>query len=119
MTEQEAIDLVHCCMHVGDERILEARGMAIESLKKQSIFEQIKWERDIAIEQLNEIGVGLGRKMDEVKEALEKQIPKKVVYKPEDAVYQRPYCPSCGEELFDANYTIGRCGCGQNLFYGG
>ena len=52
-------------------------------------------------------------------EALEKQIPKNVIYKPKDAVYQRPYCPNCGEELFDANYTVNRCECGQSLRYGG
>lgn len=32
--------------------------------------EQIRWERDIAIEQLNEIGCQLGQKMDEIKEKL-------------------------------------------------
>lgn len=52
-------------------------------------------------------------------EALEKQIPKNVIYKPKDAVYQRPYCPNCGEELFDANYIVNRCECGQSLRYGG
>ena len=35
--------------------------MAMNSL---GAIEQIQWERDIAIEQLKEIGVGLGRKMD-------------------------------------------------------
>ena len=49
-------------------------------------------------------------------EALEKQKAKKVVYKPQDAVYRRPYCPTCGNELFDDNYSVGYCECGQKLY---
>lgn len=52
-------------------------------------------------------------------EALEKQVAKKVIYKPKDAVYQRPFCPCCDTELFDANYSINRCECGQLLMYCG
>ena len=37
----------------------------------KSYADQIRWERDVAIEQLAEIGVGFGRKMDEVKMQLE------------------------------------------------
>lgn len=37
---------------------------------KLGAFDQIKWERDVAIEQLSEIGCSLGQKMDEVKEAI-------------------------------------------------
>ena len=33
MTNEEAINLVHLCMHVNDERILEAREMAMDALK--------------------------------------------------------------------------------------
>ena len=42
----------------------------VEAVPK-SYADQIRWERDIAIEQLNEIGCGFGQKMDEVKEKLE------------------------------------------------
>ena len=35
MTEQEAINLIHCCMHINNDGILEARDMAIKSLEKQ------------------------------------------------------------------------------------
>ena len=35
MTEQEAINLIHCCMHINKDGILEARDMAIQSLEKQ------------------------------------------------------------------------------------
>ena len=34
-------------------------------------IEQIKWERDIAIQQLNELGLALGQKTDEVQRAIE------------------------------------------------
>lgn len=60
--------------------IREYRKNAIDILKKNDqhatvkavdiafssliVLEQIRWERDVAIEQLEEIGVGLGRKMD-------------------------------------------------------
>ena len=42
----------------------------VEAVPK-SYADQIRWERDVAIEQLAEIGVGFGRKMDEVKMQLE------------------------------------------------
>ena len=42
----------------------------VEAVPK-SYADQIRWERDIAIEQLNEIGCQFGQKMDEVKKKLE------------------------------------------------
>ena len=33
MTNEEAISLVHLCMHVNNERILKAREMAMDALK--------------------------------------------------------------------------------------
>ena len=42
----------------------------VEDVPK-SYADQIRWERDIAIEQLNEIGCQFGQKMDEVKKKLE------------------------------------------------
>lgn len=33
----------------------------------EAVYGQVKWERDVAISQLEEIGVGLGQKMDEFK----------------------------------------------------
>ena len=43
---------------------------SVEAVPK-SYADQIRWERDIAIEQLNEIGCQFGQKMDEVKMKLE------------------------------------------------
>lgn len=46
----------------------------LEELKKQGVplevHKQVMWERDIAIEQLREIGKSLGEKMDDVAEAI-------------------------------------------------
>lgn len=36
------------------------------------VLEQMRWERDVAISQLNEIGVDLGADMSDIKKALEK-----------------------------------------------
>ncbi len=47
-----------------------ADAPAVEAVPK-SYADQIRWERDIAIGQLNEIGCGFGQKMDEVKKKLE------------------------------------------------
>lgn len=50
----------------------DAIYMAIEALERCNLVEQYRWERDIALEQLKEIGCGLGQNMDDVKKALEK-----------------------------------------------
>ena len=110
MTEQEAINLL-CQMYLSYFSTEEKQALttAIESLQKLSIYEQIKWERDVALEQLESIGVGLGRKMDDVKEAMEKQIPKKPDiegdgYDPDgNLVYDTWICPNC-EEHYEIDY---------------
>lgn len=33
----------------------------------KSAYDQVRWERDVAIEQLSEIGKSLGEKMDDIK----------------------------------------------------
>ena len=69
------------------EDIEEFRKNAIDRLKKESQYAtanavdeafgalicvgQFKWERDVAIKQLNEIGCGLGENMDSIKKRLE------------------------------------------------
>lgn len=81
MTEQKAIEdiqrLSGLCKFGGDcmscDICYRAVPMAIEALEKQGSYEQILWERDIAIKQLEDIGLSFGEKTDRVKEALEKQ----------------------------------------------
>jgi len=54
---------------------LKAVNKAIEALEKQEteLFEQVRWERDVAIAQLKEIGKALGEDMADIKEALKYQ----------------------------------------------
>ena len=109
MTEQEAINLL-CQMYLSYFSTEEKQALttAIESLQKLSIYKQIKWERDVALDQLESIGVGLGRKMDDVKEAMEKQIPKKPDTECDDWI-----CPNCKEEYdidFDKYDYCPKCG---------
>ena len=47
-----------------------AQQPTVEAVPK-SYAEQIRWERDVAVGQLNEIGCQFGQKMDEVKKKLE------------------------------------------------
>ena len=46
----------------------------------ESVYEQIKWERDVAITQLNEIGVELGRKMDDIKTLIKNNKSERIVH---------------------------------------
>ena len=59
----------------------------IEEFKRakemEAVYGQVKWERDIAISQLEEIGVALGQKMEEFKALKEKNETLKTLY--EDA----------------------------------
>lgn len=45
--------------------IFESIGLAIEALEKAELFEQIKWERDVALAQLEELGLSLGEKPED------------------------------------------------------
>ena len=63
-----------------DGGYLIALGLAISNLK---VVEQCRWERDIATEQLHELGLGLGQKIDGVylsKEEYEALLEYKYMY---------------------------------------
>ena len=78
MTNQEAIKcvkLIHCngCEFKDETECKHCfYGMSIEALKMENILDQIRWERNIAIAQLEEIGLSLGEKTDKVREAVDK-----------------------------------------------
>ena len=55
-------------MIVKGHELQEALDHAINCV---GAIEQIKWERDIAISQLNELGLDLGQKTDEVQRAIQ------------------------------------------------
>ena len=72
---------------------------------------QYMWERDVAISQLEEIGLSLGQKVDHVKEAIDKATPMKL--KEVKGMYDitKPVCPRCGDDLFGEYCSE----CGQKL----
>ena len=77
MTNKEAIEQFKERLAITDYRkqkpeYYEAIEMAIAALERCNVIEQYRWERDIALEQLKEIGCGFGQNMDDVKKALEK-----------------------------------------------
>lgn len=41
-----------------------------DSIERQALINQIRWERDTAIEQLSQIGKGLGERMDDVEKVV-------------------------------------------------
>ena len=43
---------------------IEAIDMAIEALHQKGAYEQTKWERDVALQTLEEHGIGLGQKVE-------------------------------------------------------
>ena len=108
---------IKCMEEVEQYRALGTVEELKVALMKVSVYEQIKWERDIAISQLEEIGISLGQKMDDVKEALEKQIPKKVVkiHVPNTSFcksHYREICPTCSKAYEGTDYCPM---CGQKL----
>lgn len=40
--------------------------------RKATAYDQVRWERDIAVAQLNEIGIGLGESMDKIKDLIKR-----------------------------------------------
>ena len=109
MKREEAIEIIKNLpiyraemMYGGNSDLMKALVMACEAL---GAIDQTRWERDIAISQLEELGLGFGEKTDKVKEAIEKQIPKKAI---------NGECPVCGElvERWDWKYCVK---CGQAL----
>lgn len=98
------------------EDIREYKKNAVEILKKHDQYATAKaveeafmslaclgqymWERDVAISQLEELGLSLGQKVDHVKEAIDKATPMKL--KEVKGMYDitKPVCPRCGDDLF-------------------
>ena len=78
-------------------------------------IEQIRWERDVAISQLEELGLGLGQKVDHVKELIDKNKSKSLVNYDNcgnKCISMRcpncfemvgsncwKYCPECGQRI--------------------
>lgn len=54
----------------------ECREAVKRARSLDAYVKQVCWERDLAVQQLSEIGISLGENMDTVKEALQKEYKK-------------------------------------------
>lgn len=62
----QALDEIQRYRAIGTvEEFMRAKEM-------EAVYGQVKWERDVSLSQLEEIGVGLGQKMDDIKALKEK-----------------------------------------------
>ena len=77
-----------------------------EALKYIKLFRE-DWDRDSKTKNAMALDVSV--------KALEKQIAKKPIYKPANAIYKRPHCPLCNRELYAWNFQSGHCNCGQTI----
>lgn len=106
-----------------DEIIERINNQPTTDAVPKGLFDQIKWERDIAIGQLQEIGCELGQKMDGVKAKSgavpavsgrweEWFPPKHMIFTGEEMLYRCSsctakysdvegfrYCPNCGARM--------------------
>ena len=83
MTREEAIKHIRFVLSALNEnsQIAEAYRMAIKALDQEpsgetvslEAFKQVMWERDIAIEQLKELGYGFGQKIEPCNDAISRQ----------------------------------------------
>lgn len=121
ITTKQAIDLLksayefevekggRCC---GKTNFRTALLMGANAL---GVLEQVRWERDVAVSQLNDLGLSLGQKVDHVKDTINKQVSMDIIVDP--YFYgENYYCPHCGSyigadhnNLKDVNYC-NRCG---------
>lgn len=73
------------------------------------VYNQLRWEYEIAMSQLSELGLSLGQRVDHIKNLIEKNECKDAIYK--DGIF---ICPRCGASVFplslyDGEYCI-KCG---------
>lgn len=82
--------------HIDGETTMQCVETAIlnaptADVVSRNVYEQVKWERDVAIAQLKSYGIGFGEKADvtEVKHGEWKAIVK------QDNYFEPPYCDTC------------------------
>lgn len=116
ISREALIDSLYSCEELKGRKTTEAVAKTImeqptvEAVPK-SYAEQIRWERDVAVRQLNEIGCQFGQKMDEVKKKLEVVHGEWIPYTISklfshtcsichcDVEEKTPFCPNCGADM--------------------
>lgn len=87
----------------------------------QSVVDQIRWERDLAIEQLKDLGYELGEKPRTEKTAEVRPMQVELIgdgYADGELVYDSGKCPTCGWEFESGDKDWEEpycCHCGQKL----
>lgn len=78
----------------------------------QGIVDQICWERDTALSQLEEIGKGLGSKMDDIVALLKEQeaVEPILVCEGWNKHHNNYVCPRCGYDVFYEQNYCSECG---------
>lgn len=99
MTREEAIRQIEnrwSIMDYGESEALgEALDMAIEALHQKGAYEQTKWERDVALQTLEEHGIGLGQKAEYIIPSGDVMFTSEVV-RCKDCRWRKGIC--CGHE---------------------
>lgn len=72
-----------------DEAIKALEQEPCENTVSRGVFEQVMWERDTAIEQLRELGYGLGQKIEPCDDAVSRQA---VIDMVREKQHSREYC---------------------------
>ena len=91
------------CVELGKYACIGTVEELQRAKQMEAVYGQVKWERDIAISQLEEIGISLGQKMDDIKALKEKSEPMKPAYQGE-----HEKCPTCGSFCIDV--YCAKCG---------
>ena len=93
MLDNAGADTIDCLDRLSGYEAIGTIDEFKRAKSMENVYGQVKWERDVAISQLEEIGVSLGQKMDDIKALKEKSVAKKVEYFSE--TFQAYTCPSC------------------------
>lgn len=97
---------IHCAPVVTPTFI---NSLPIVDAVPKSVYDQVCWERDTAIEQLKEIGKSLGEKMDNVRKLQNGHwIPKNSRYR--EPFARNYYCSECGADPIGISNYCPNCG---------
>lgn len=106
------LDIVDVLTKLARLEEYEKLGTVEETKQAKSMAnacEQIRWERDVAISQLEEVGVSLGQKMNDIRKLQEKSVAKQPLFR---------LCEECkADECFDCERYVNRCpACHSSLY---